>query len=139
MVEVIVYAIDDGAIGEYRRKALSARFDHRGLATDIQKALVLAGKASIRKVFRGRRAAYRDGHANAALAFEAPIGIRNFPSELGIARGVVDELACSCGAIGEERDIVVIKIAQEAAQFLPSDGCGERVAIGLGRQRKSVG
>src|SRR6516164_1175285 len=120
MVEAVVYAIDDGAVGEDRRKALPARFDHRGLAAHVQKALVLAGKARIRKVFRGRRAANRDGHASAALALEASIAIRNFLGQPRIAGCLVDKLPSGCCTLGEERDIVVIKIRQELAQSLPS-------------------
>src|SRR5262245_24009627 len=113
MVEAVVYAIHDGAVGEDRRKAPPARFDHRGLSAHVQEALVLPGKACIREVLSGRRAAHRDGHASAALALETPIAIRNFPGQPGIARGVVNELSRSCCTLGEERDIVVIKIAQE--------------------------
>ena len=138
MVEAVVYAIDDGAVGEDRRKALPARFDHRGLSAHVQEALVLPGKARIREIFGGRRAAHCDGYSSTALGLEGPIGVCNLAIQPGIAGGFVDELSCGCRTFGEKCDIVVIKIGQQLAQFLPS-GCGERVAISRSRQRKAVG
>src|SRR5262249_16805362 len=78
-----------------------ASFDHRGLAADVQKALVLPGKARIREVFGGRRTARRDGHASTALVLEGPIGVRNFPDDMGIAGGLVDELSSRCRPLGQ--------------------------------------
>ena len=76
VVEAVVDAIDDGAVGEDRGKAAPAGLEHVGLAAHIQKALVLAGEARGRQVLGGRRAAHRDRDAGAAFLLERAIGSR---------------------------------------------------------------
>ena len=80
MVESVVDPVDDGAVGEDRGEAAPARLEQGRLAVDVEKALVLAGKAGGRQVLSGRRAAHRDGKVLAAVAFERAIGVGNLLS-----------------------------------------------------------
>jgi len=48
VVEAIVDAIDDGAVGEQRREAQPARFEDVISATDVQVTFVLPGEAGSR-------------------------------------------------------------------------------------------
>ena len=81
MVESIVDAIGDRAIGENGCKAAAAGFEQIVGAADIQKTLVLAGKARRRKIFRGGRTADGNGHIRAVLRLELPIGAADLFAE----------------------------------------------------------
>ena len=112
MVEAVVDAIDDGAVGEDRRKAAPAGFDHVGLAAHIQKALMLTGEARGRQVLGGRRAAHRDRDASAAFPLERVIRSRNLFAQPRLAGRLVDDPAGGRGPLGEERHIVMVEIRE---------------------------
>ena len=73
MVEAVVDAVDDGAVGEDRGEAAPARLEQIVFAAHIEKALMLSGKTRGRQVFGGRRAAHRDRDIGAAFGFERSI------------------------------------------------------------------
>ena len=139
VVEAVVDAIDDGAVGEDRGKAAPAGLEQIALAAHIQKALMLAGKAGGRQVFGGRRAAHRDRDPGAAFLFESAIGRGDFRTEMRGAGGLVNQPAGGGGALGEQCDIVVVEAGKKAAQFVLDTGRGERVAVGSGGQREAFG
>ncbi|SPU45759.1 Uncharacterised protein [Brevundimonas diminuta] len=60
MVEALGLSIADGAIREERGVAPSARLQQRGLAADVEEALLLAGEAGVGKVLGGGAGADRD-------------------------------------------------------------------------------
>ena len=136
MVEAVVDAIDDGAVGEDRRKAAPAGFDHVGLAAHIQKALMLTGEACGRQVLGGRRAAHRDRDAGAAFPFERVIGSGDLFAQPGVAGRLVNDLSCGRGPLSEKRHIVMVEIREQSAQLLPGLGFAERVAVGRRSQRE---
>ena len=53
VVEAVVDALDDGAVGKDRGEAAAAGLEQVGLAAHIQKALVLAGEAGGRQILGG--------------------------------------------------------------------------------------
>ena len=60
VVEALVDAVGDGAVGEQRGEAAPDRVEQHGLAADVQEGLVLAGEAGGRQILGGGRAAHRD-------------------------------------------------------------------------------
>ena len=94
MVEPVLDAIDDGAIGEDRGEAAPARGEQRGLSPDAQKALVLAREAGLGKILRG--GARADGHrglVGSGFARERPVGGDDRVLQPGWERGRLDEPA----------------------------------------------
>ena len=139
MVESVIDAIGDRAIGENGRKAAAAGFEQIVGAADIQKALVLAGKARRRKVFRGGRTSDGDGNISAVFRFELPIGaVDLFAQRAGRGR-LVNDLARFRGPLGEDVDVPLIQVIEQLMQPLPRFGGRERIAIGIRNQRKAVG
>ena len=70
MIEAVVDAVDDAAVGEQRGEATAARLEQVVRAADVQVALVLAGEAGGRQILGGGGAAHRDGDAGAVLRLE---------------------------------------------------------------------
>ena len=139
VVEAVVDAIDDGAVGEDRGKAAPAGLEQIGLAAHIQKALMLAGEAGGRQVFGGRRAAHGNRDPGAAFFFEGAIGRGDFRTEMRIAGRLVNQPAGGNGALGEQCHIVVVECGEKPAQLVLDAGPGERVAIGPSGQREALG
>ena len=61
VIEAVVDAIDDRAVGEDRGEAVAAGLESLLGTADVQEALVLTGEARGRQILGGRRAAHRDG------------------------------------------------------------------------------
>ena len=60
VVEALGLAVADGAVGEQRGVAAPAGIEQRGLAADVEKGLLLAGKAGVGQVFGRGAGAHRD-------------------------------------------------------------------------------
>ncbi len=131
MVEAVVEAIDDGAVGEDRRKAAAARVDHLVFAVHIQKALMLPGEAGGRQILGGRRTAHGDRDPDAAFLFETAIGGRDLRANRRIAGGVIHETASGGGALGKQRHIVMIEAQEQPTKFHLDPSLDQRCAIGL--------
>src|SRR6516165_1159869 len=101
VVEAVVDAIDDGAVGEDRGEAPAAGLKQIAFAAYIQKALVLASEAGCRQVLGGGRAAHRDRDTGAALLFESTIGCGDLAAEMRRAGGLVNQPAGGCRALRE--------------------------------------
>ena len=82
---------------------------------DVEKAVVLAGEAGRRQVLGGRRTARRDRDIGAALFFERAIGRRDLGSQTCIAGGLVDELPGGSGALGAQRDVMMVEAGKQPA------------------------
>jgi hypothetical protein len=138
VVEAVIDAIDDGAVGKDRGEAAAASLKQIALATYIQKALVLAGEAGGRQVFGGGRAAHRNRNPGAAFLFESAIGGRDFCTELRGTGGLVNQPAGDGSALGEQRNIVMVEARKKTAKLTPGASRGERVAVGLKRSARSL-
>src|SRR5579875_364533 len=124
MVEAVVDAIDNGPIGEQRGKAAPARLHNRVLATDIEKAFVLSGKAGVRQIFGRRRTAYRDRNASSAFLLKRAVSGADLGGEAGIAGGFIDDLARRRGAFGQRAYIAMVETGEQPAQRLRAAGLG---------------
>ena len=68
VVEALVDAVGDGAVGEQRGVAAPHRVEQHRLAADVQEGLVLAGEAGGRQILGGRGTAHRDRQVVAVFA-----------------------------------------------------------------------
>ena len=139
MVEAVVDAIDDAAVGEQRGEAESAGLEQILRATDVQIALVLAGEAGGRQVLGRRRTAHGNSDIGAILGLKLAIGIDD-----GLAQGIgpggaIDDVTRLFRPFGQGRDVGDVESVQQCVQSGPSICLGECVAIGGGGQGKSVG
>jgi hypothetical protein len=78
MLEALLAAIGDGAIGEERRVAAPTGLEQRMLAAHVEEALELAGEARLRQILGGCAGAHRNrqvGHG--AAARELTVGAAN--------------------------------------------------------------
>ena len=139
VVEAVVDAIDDGAVGEDRGEAAPARLDYIGLAAHVQETLMLPGETGGRQILGSRRAAHRDCDFGTASLFERPVGGRDFGAKCRVAGGVVNQAAGGGGAFGKQCHIMMVEAREKPAQFCPNPALGERRAIGLRGQRETVG
>jgi hypothetical protein len=60
VIEALVDAVGDRAVGEERGKRTAAVLQQRGVALHVQIGLLLAGEARIRQILRRGAAAHRD-------------------------------------------------------------------------------
>ena len=114
VIEAVLDAVDDGAIGEDRGEAAPARGEQRGLAPDPQIALVLAGEARLRQVLRGRARSDRHRRLGAVLARERPVGGDDLLREPGRQRGRFDERAQAGAGGGQRRHVLAGDVLQDA-------------------------
>jgi hypothetical protein len=99
MVEALRDAVADGAVGEQRGEAAPAGVKQRGLAPDVEVALLLAGKARRRQILgRGARA-HRDvdGIAAPATPRQLAVGARHLGGK-GLRKFAVEERLPDRGA-----------------------------------------
>ena len=103
MIEAIVVAIDDGAIGEHRREAAAARLEQLVRAADVEEALMLAGKARRRQILGRGRAADGHGDTLAILLFEPPVGFRRAARASPSVPVAARTISRACAAFADSR------------------------------------
>lgn len=98
VVEAVLLAIGDRPVGKKRRKAVLAALEHVVLTAHVQKGVLLAGEAGLRKIFRGGAASY--GHrrrVDVQLFRELLVRFADGPGEVfrefRLADGRADSLA----------------------------------------------
>jgi hypothetical protein len=139
VVEAVVDAVDDGAIGEQGGEAAAARLEQVTGAADVQVALVLAGEAGGGQILRRRRAAHRNRDLVAILRLERAVGIRYEPMERIGAGGVVNNSPRLLRPLLKQRYVRDIDAVEQRMQPRPGIGSGERIPVGIGGQGKAVG
>ena len=83
VVEAVMHAVDDRAIGEQRGVAALHGVEQHGLAVDVEKRLLLAGEAGVGQVFgRGAAAHGRGIHQCAEHSFDNVFGQSEEPLSL---------------------------------------------------------
>ena len=138
MVESVVDAIDDRAVGEERGEALAAGLDNVIVAADVEIALVLAGEARRRQILRGRRTAHRDGDIGAVLSLQLLIGGDDFPPQRFGPGRIVDDLSRLRAALLQKLDVDAVDAVHEPAQLFFGPRPSKRVVIGANGEREAV-
>jgi hypothetical protein len=139
VIEAVVDAIGDRAVGEDRGEAAAAGVEQCIRATDVEKAFMLAGEARRRQVLRRRRATHCDRYVGAVVGFQLPIGADGLLPQLLDSRGAIDDAARFGCSLGEQVDAPLVELSEEPVKRLPRLCGGERVAVGGGRKGEAVG
>jgi hypothetical protein len=113
VVEAVVDAINNGAVGEQRGKALPASLEHVVRAADIQIALMLAGEAGGWQVLGGGRAAHRDRDVVAVFRFQFAVGLHDRLAQCIGGGGGVDNLPSRARAFREQRHVGDIEAIEQ--------------------------
>jgi hypothetical protein len=129
VVEAALGPIDDGAVREQRCEAAPAGLDQRRHAVHVQVGLLLAGKACLGQVLRGRARAHGDvGLGLARLAGQVGVCARHLVEERFGERGLADHLAALGRAGAQLADVVGVDRGQrldhlaEGRVLAPRDG-----------------
>ena len=139
VIESVVDAIDDAAVGEQRGEALTAGLEQVVGAGDVEVGLVLAGEARGRQILGGRGAAHGDGDIGSVLLFERLVGGCDALAHRLRAGGGVDDPAGLGGVLREQREVGDVEVVQQRAQRRPGVGRLQGFVIGLRGQREAVG
>ncbi|MBP1092614.1 hypothetical protein JOE50_003144 [Bradyrhizobium japonicum] len=118
MIEAVVDAIRDRAIGENGSKAAPASFEQILGPAHIEKAFVLAGKARRRQILRRRGASYGDSDPDPGLAFKMPIGFYDLLAQQRRVHRLVYDLAGLGGLAGELSDLALVDPVQKTVQLV---------------------
>ena len=139
MIETVVDAIDDRAIGEEGGEALPARLEHIVGAADVEIALVLAGEAGRRQVLGGGRTANGDRDIGAVLGLELAVGGGDRLTHRLAPGRRIDDPPRLGAARGEKLDVGDVEIVQQRVQRLPDLRGLHGAVIDVDREREAVG
>jgi hypothetical protein len=138
MIEAIVDAVADRAVGEDAGEAMAHRVEDGSLAAHIEIAFMLSGEAGVGQVFRRRRRADRDGQVRAIFLRELRQRLADFGLQIGRQAGAIDDFSRAGGAPRQIRDVGRVQAVERFAQLPPSPGLFQRVTIGVGGNRESM-
>ncbi len=105
VIEAIVDAIADGAVGEQAREAMTDGVENRRGAAHVEIGVMLAGETRARQIFGRRRRAHRDRQIGAIFLREAGQRVANVGLEIGRRLRAVDNLAGERGPLCEIVDV----------------------------------
>ncbi|SVK54279.1 Uncharacterised protein [Acinetobacter baumannii] len=111
MVVALVHAIRNGAVIEQRREHVLDRHHHGVDALHVEEGFLLAGKGSVRHVFRRGGGAHRKGGFRFAVG-ELLVSLMNFTLELGVERRVDHPLADLGTGLGQLCNVVNVSLIQ---------------------------
>ncbi len=115
VVEALVDAIGDGAVGEEGGVAAATAIEDGGDATDIEIGLVLAGDTGVGKILGGGTAADGDIQGMPVGSGKGPVSSLDFGSEIVGKFGSENGLTDLCAALAEIGDIVGVEPGEDFA------------------------
>jgi hypothetical protein len=139
MIEAPVDAVADGALVEQAREAAPHRIKQPGLARHIEKAVVLAGEAGGRQVFRGGGTAHCDARVLAVLVQQPGMRSADLVHQGGWQRNAVNDLTGASGPPREVGNVALVQSVQRQVQARPRVTLVERVPVGGGGDGKAIG
>ena len=139
VIEILIGAVVNRAVGEQAREAALAGFEQRRLLAHIQVGLLLAGEACGRQILGGGGAAHRDTRGEAVLGLQFPIGLQDLGLQRIRQRRVMDDRARTRPAAPQILGVIGLEPVERRAQRLPGVGGVEHAAIGLGGDGEAVG
>ena len=139
MIEALVDAVGNRAIGEDRGKAAPAGFEQILRAAHIEKAFMLAGKTRGRQIFRRRRTPHRNSGAGPGLPLELPIGFHDLFAERRRVHRPVDDVAGLGGGGRKLLDLALVETVEKPMKFVRDTGLRQRIAISVCGDGKAIG
>jgi hypothetical protein len=138
VIEAIVDAVDDGAVGEDGGEAAAARLDQRVLIPDMKIAFVLACEAGGGQVFGRGRAADRDAQVRTGARLQLSIGGEDLVTKRSSASRRIHDAPGLGRSLGQRLQVGDVEARQLRGKARPGVSLGQGIAIRLGRDRKSV-
>ena len=139
MVEALVNAVGDGAVGEQRSLAAFDRVDQQLLAAHIEIGVVLAGEARAGQVFGGGRTAHGNAQVFALARLQPAPGLAQRLFSLDRHCGGVNDFTRTQADARKRIHIALVQLVQKPVQLGPRTRCFKRVAVSLRRDGKAVG
>ena len=118
MIEAIVDAVGNRAIGEDGRKATSAGFEQILRPAHVEIAFMLARKARGRQILRRCRTSHRNGDAGPCFSFQLPIRFQDLCAHrLGVRRLIDD--GSSLGGLGRKLpDLALVEAVEKPMKLI---------------------
>ena len=132
VVEALIDAVMDGAVGEQAGEASAARVEQTLGALDVEIGLLLSGEARRRQVLGGRRTAHRQTDIFAVLVLKLAVRVENLRGQVVREPGAVDDLSGALGLACQHGDVGGVDFVELGVQRVPGAGAFQHVAVGLG-------
>jgi len=139
MIEAVLDAVHDGAVGEDRGEAAPAGGEQRGIPANAQVALMLSGEARLREILGRRAGPNRHRHLGTVLPTQYSIGGDHLVLEPWWPRRRLHEPAKLCTGSRDRSDVFTRHGFEDRSHVLPETVGVEQRAIGVGRDGKPVG
>jgi hypothetical protein len=139
MVEALVHAVADGAVGEERGEAAFAAIQHRAMAADIEIRLVLAGHARVGQVLRCGATAYGHVRRMERVAPERVVGGGDFRFEIAREGGGEDGVTDLRATLAKVLHVACVETLEDVANRHVQSGLTQEVTIRLRRDGEAVG
>ena len=138
VVEAVVDAIGDGAVGEERGEDAPAGIQQGARAADVEIGLLLAGEGGRGQVLGRGGAAHGDVGIRAELGLELGVGARDLVGEVRRELPVGDPVADARAGARERLDVGDVQARQRLADALHEAVVLEVVAVALGGDGEAV-
>ena len=139
VIEAVVDAVGNRAIGENRGKAAPAGFEQILRATHVEEAFMLARKTRRRQIFRRRRTSHGDRDAGSGLPFKRSIRFHDLFAERSRVHRLVDDFARLGGYGRKLLDLALVETVEKPMKLVRDAGLQQRIAIGVRRDGKAIG
>ena len=138
MVEALVDAVVDGAVGEQARETTLARVEQALGALDVEERVLLPGEAGRRKVLGRRRAPDSETHILAVLLLKLFVGAHDLRGQVVGNPCAIDDLTRALAFAGQRGDVIGVDAVELLVQGLPGAGLVQHVPICLCSDREPV-
>ena len=139
VIEAVVDAVGNRAIGENGGKAAPAGLEQILRAAHIEEAFMLARKTRGRQIFRRRRTPHGDSDAGPGLPFKLPIRFHDLFAERRRIHRPVDDFAGFGGYGRKLLDLALVETVEKPMKFVRDAGLRQRIAISVCRDGKAIG
>jgi hypothetical protein len=139
VIEPLVGAVADGAVGEERGEAGVHGAEKVLAAAHVEEGLLLAGERGVRQVLGGRRGAHRQlGPRRADAGQETVAGSEHALADRGGERRAEDGLPCRVPPRRELLGVLRVEAREDALEAALEILLSKEQAVGPGRGREAV-
>ena len=139
VIEALVDAVGNRAIGENGGKAASAGLKQILRAAHMKKAFMLPRKTRGRQIFCRRRTPHGDSGADPGLPFQLPIRFHDLFAERPRIHRPVDDVASFGGFGRKPLDVTLVETVEQAMKLVRDAGLRYCIAISVCRDGKTIG
>ena len=139
VIEAIVDAVGNRAIGKNGGKATPAGLEQILRAADVEEAFMLARKTRGRQIFCRRRTSHGDCNASPVFPFKLPIRFQDLRAERLRIHCHVYDFAGLGGDGGKPLDLALVETVEKSMKLVRDTGLRQRIAVSVCRDGKTVG